>query len=64
MEHLLDMLKQTYHGWDPITGNLMLKLVLSPVAFHAARAAVGARPGFDMTMTIITTTTPMRGASG
>jgi hypothetical protein len=43
-----------------------VKLLLSPVAFHAADAAVGARAGFAMTMTIITTTTttPMRGASG
>lgn len=61
---LLDRLEQTSHGWDPIIGNLMLKLVLSPVAFDAAHAADGARLGFGMTMTIITTTTPMRGASG
>ena len=58
------MMEQTHHGWDPIIGILMLKLVLSPVAFHAAHVADGARPGFGMTMTIITTTTPIRGASG
>ena len=64
MRLLLDILKRTDHGWDPIIGNLMLKLVLPTVAFDAAYAADGARPGFDMTMTIMTTTTPMRGASG
>ncbi len=42
----------------------MLKLGLSPVALTVADAADGARACFDMTMTIITTTTPMRGASG
>ena len=61
---LLDISKQIHHAWDPIIGILVLKLVLSPVASHVAHAADGARPGFDMFMTIITTTTPMRGASG
>jgi hypothetical protein len=63
-EVLLDISKRIHHAWDPILGNLMLKLGLSPVALTVADAADGARACFDMTMTIITTTTPMRGASG
>jgi hypothetical protein len=61
---MVDSFAESSQPWDPIAGNLMLKLVLSPVVSHAAHAADGARLGFDMTMTIITTTTPMRGASG
>jgi hypothetical protein len=41
-----------------------VKLVSSAVPPLAASAAGGARPGFDMTITIITITTRMRGESG